>query len=109
MRLADCPVRVCLDVIGGKWKPIILNYVMGGPKRFGQLRRLIPEATQRMLTKQLRELEQDGVLTRKVFPSLPLRVEYSFTPRGEALRPALIELCKWGQMRKRESPWDSSG
>ncbi len=101
MRLADCPVRASLDVIEGKWKPVILFNLMGGKKRFGQLRRLIPEATQKVLTQQLRELERDRVVTRRVIPTVPVQVEYSFSPEGEALRSAIEELCKWGTMRQR--------
>ncbi len=100
MRLVDCPVRTSLDVIEGKWKPVILYHLMGGKKRFGQLRRLIPEASQKVLTQQLRELERDGILVRTVFPTSAMRVEYSFTREGESLRPAFTALCEWGRARQ---------
>jgi len=95
MRLADCPIRPALDVIGGKWKPMILYLLMGGPKRFGELRRMIPEATQKVLTQQLRELERDGLIARLAHPTVPPAVEYRFTPKGRALRPALRAICAW--------------
>ena len=97
MRLEDCPVRAALDVIGGKWKPIILYHLMDGPKRHGELRRLLADATQKMLTQQLRELERDGIIARKVYPEAPPRVEYGFTQQGRTLRPVIRELCKWGE------------
>jgi DNA-binding HxlR family transcriptional regulator len=97
MRLEDCPVRAALDVIGGKWKPVILYHLLTGPKRHGELRRLLADATQKMLTQQLRELERDGIIARKVYPELPPRVEYGFTPHGRTLRPVIRELCKWGE------------
>jgi DNA-binding HxlR family transcriptional regulator len=74
---------------------MILYHLMDGKKRFSELRKLVPEATQKMLTQQLRELERDGVIARKVHPTVPPRVEYSFTARGGSLRPALKALCKW--------------
>ncbi len=97
MRLEDCPVRATLDVIGGKWKPVILYHLMTGPKRHGELRRLLPDATQKMLTQQLRELERDGIIGRKVYPEKPPRVEYAFTLRGRTLRPVIEALCAWGE------------
>ena len=80
MRLADCPVRASLDVIEGKWKPVIPYNLLGGKKRFGRLRRLIPEATQKMPTQQLRELEGDRVVTRRLIPTVPVQVDYAFSP-----------------------------
>ena len=95
MRLADCPIRPALDVIGGKWKPMILYCLMGGKKRFGELQRLLPEATQKVLTQQLRELERDEIILREVHASVPPKVEYSFSPKGTARQPALLKLCEW--------------
>jgi DNA-binding HxlR family transcriptional regulator len=92
----DCPVRTALQVIGGKWKPIILFYLFDGSRRFGELRRLLPDATQKMLTQQLRELERDGIVARKVYHQVPPRVEYSLTSYGKTLRGVMSELCKWG-------------
>ncbi len=95
MRLEECLVRPALDVIEGKWKPLILFHLMDGKKRFSELQKFVPEATQKVLTQQLRELESDGVIARKVYPTVPPRVEYAFTPTGKKLRPALKALCDW--------------
>src|SRR5215470_2599670 len=92
-----CPVEVTLAVIGGKWKPLILWHLYeGGVRRFLELQRLIPGITRKMLTQHLRELEQDGVVARKSFNEMPLRVEYSLTKYGQTLRPLLRALCHWG-------------
>ena len=96
MHPEECSVRAALDVIGGKWKPIITWYLMEGTKRFGELRRCMPDATQKMLTQQLRELERDNIIHRKVYREVPPKVEYSLTPHGRSLRPVLAALCKWG-------------
>jgi len=74
---------------------MILYLLMGGKKRFGDLRRLIPEATQKVLTQQLRELERDELIERIVYGSVPPKVEYRFRPKGQALRPVLIAICAW--------------
>lgn len=97
MLLEECPVRVTLDIIGGKWKPIILYFLMDGEKRHGVLRKLIPQATQKVLTQQLRELEADGIIARKVFPASVTKVEYSLTEFGWTLKPVIQELCTWGR------------
>ncbi len=91
-----CPVEATLDVIGGKWKGVILFHLMDAPKRFNELRRLLPEVTQRMLTLQLRELENDGVIHREIYPQIPPKVEYSLTPFGDTLKPILILMKDWG-------------
>jgi DNA-binding HxlR family transcriptional regulator len=96
MLAQDCPVRTALQVIGGKWKPIVLFYLFDGSRRFGELRRLLPDATQKMLTQQLRELERDGIVARKVYHQVRPRVEYSLTAYGKTLRAVMNELCKWG-------------
>ena len=88
-RLQRCPVETTLLVMGGKWKPVIVHFLMQGTKRFNELRRLIPGVTQQMLTLQLRELECDGILHREVYPQVPPKVEYSLTARGRSLRPIL--------------------
>lgn len=85
-----------LEVIGGKWKPIILHYLNEAPRRSGELNRLIPHASSKMLTQQLRELERDGVVKRKLYHQVPPKVEYSLTPRGQSLRPIIRAMCKWG-------------
>jgi DNA-binding HxlR family transcriptional regulator len=97
MKPEECPVRAALSVIGGKWKPVITHYLAPGTKRFGDLRKLMPDATQKMLTQQLRELERDEVVVRKVYHEVPPKVEYSLTPYGQTLRPLLEGLCKWGK------------
>jgi len=92
----NCPVEAALDVVGGKWKAVILFRLMEGTRRFNELRRLLPNVTQRMLTNQLRELERDGLVRREIYPQVPPKVEYSLTDLGRTLAPALRELRKWG-------------
>jgi DNA-binding HxlR family transcriptional regulator len=107
MNPEECSVRSALSVIGGKWKPVIARYLMLGTKRFGELRKCMPEATQKMLTQQLRELEGDGIIDRKVYHQVPPKVEYSLTTYGKTLRPVLHALCKWGEKhaeRSRKGP-----
>lgn len=91
-----CPVEATLELIGGKWKGIILYHLLDGKLRFSELKRLIPCVTQRMLTKQLRELEADGLVTRTVHPEVPPRVEYEMTKEGKTLKEILHSLKKWG-------------
>lgn len=95
-RHPGCPVEMCAEIIGGKWKGPILYYLLEGTKRFGELRRLLPEVTQRMLTMQLRELEQHGIIERKVYAEVPPKVEYSISPRGTTLRPIIAMMKQWG-------------
>lgn len=91
-----CAVEAALDVIGNKWKGVILFHLLDGTKRFNELRRLIPSVTPRMLTLQLRELEKDKVILRKVYPQVPPKVEYSLTKTGQSLKPVLFSLREWG-------------
>ncbi|GBE07384.1 MAG TPA: transcriptional regulator [Gammaproteobacteria bacterium] len=91
-----CPVEAALAVIGGKWKGIILYHLKNDTRRFNELKRLIPGITQRMLTKQLRELEADQVINRKIFQEIPPKVEYSLTNFGLTLTPILKTLQEWG-------------
>jgi len=91
-----CPVEATLDVIGGKWKGVILYHLLEETLRFNELRRIMPEITQRMLTKQLRELETDGLISRTVYPEVPPRVEYSMTDYGRTLAPVVKALRAWG-------------
>ena len=85
--------------LGGKYKVAILYHLRESVVRFGELHRLMPLATKRMLTKQLRELEADGMITRKVFRQVPPRVDYSLTKEGRSIAPILDELCDWGKRR----------
>ncbi len=93
----DCPVERTLEIIGGKWKSVILYQLIGGAQRFNGLRRLLPQVTPRMLTKQLRELEESGLLERTVHPQMPPRVDYRLTDVGKTLKPVLMSLKKWGE------------
>lgn len=91
-----CPVEAALELIGGKWKGVALYHLLTGPMRFNELKRQVGNVTQRTLTKQLRELEADGLVHREVFPVVPPKVEYSLTDKGESLRPIIISLRDWG-------------
>ncbi|BDQ38213.1 hypothetical protein SYK_25730 [Pseudodesulfovibrio nedwellii] len=93
-----CTVELTLQVIGGKWKPIIIHRLGNdGILRFSEVKRSIPNITQKMLTQQLRELEADGVVTRKVYAQVPPKVEYSLTELGLSVMPVIESLCKWGE------------
>jgi DNA-binding HxlR family transcriptional regulator len=92
-----CPVEASIDVIGGKWKPLILWALRDGTLRFSQIEDALRGITQKMLTKQLRELEQDGMVSRKVYAQVPPKVEYSLTASGGSLIPVLDMLCAWGE------------
>ena len=92
-----CPVEAALERIGGKWKGVALYHLLDGPLRYNELKRQVGNVTQRMLTKQLRELESDGLSSRKVFPVVPPHVEYSLTKQGQTLRPILLALREWGR------------
>ncbi len=96
----NCPVKATMEIIGGKWKPIVLYYLKDGVKRFGELQRLIPHATKKMLTQQLRELENDGIINRKVFEQVPPKVEYSLTGYGKTLSPILELMANWGKIHR---------
>lgn len=91
-----CPVEAALEVIGGKWKPLILWALGDNVMRFGELQKGLPGVNAKMLTKQLRELEEDGVITRTIYPEIPPRVEYAITDFGKTLIPILQALCNWG-------------
>lgn len=95
--LAVCPVEVAISVVGGNWKLSIVKYLRDGTLRFGELRRAVGPVSERMLTRQLRELEQDGLVHRQVFAEVPPRVEYSLTELGAALAPAVEVLERWGE------------
>lgn len=91
-----CPVSRTVKVIGGKWKPLIIYHLSEGVRRNGQLRRAIPEITQKMLTQQLRELEGDGLVEREIFPVVPPRVDYRLTDLGKSVLPILDAMASWG-------------
>ena len=92
-----CAVEACLEVIGGKWKGVLIHHLMEhGVLRFNEIQRLKPELSPRILTAQLRELEKDGVVVRKVYPVVPPKVEYSLSPAGEALKPIIQAMQAWG-------------
>lgn len=95
--LPACPVEAALEIISGKWKGVALYHLVDGTKRFNELKRLCGTVTQRTLTKQLRELEADGMVERTVYAVVPPKVEYSLTPMGRAAVPALTALRDWGQ------------
>lgn len=92
----SCPVEWTLEVLGGKWKCVILWHLLKRVRRFGELHKLIPGATQKVLTAQLRQLEREGLIERKVYAQIPPKVEYSITPYGHSLSPVLESMCKWG-------------
>lgn len=91
-----CPVETTLNVIGGRWKVLILQELFPGVKRFGQLHRALNGITQKMLTQQLREMEEDGIVHREVYLQVPPKVEYTLTPLGESLKPILNAMHEWG-------------
>ena len=93
----SCSVETTLRVIGGRWKPMILNFLLDGPRRFGQLHRLLRGVSARTLAQQLRQLETDGIVHRKVFRQIPPKVEYSLTTLGDSLRPVLMAMHRWGE------------
>lgn len=92
-----CPVSRCMQVIGGKWKIIILYALRNGINRFGILQKELPDISKQMLTTQLRELEKDGIVSRKIFAEIPPRVEYTITPLGKTLFPIIDAMGEWGR------------
>jgi len=90
-------VEATLEVIGGKWKCVILCHLTHGKKRTSELKRLMPNITQKMLTQQLRELEEDGVINRIIYQQIPPKVEYELSDYGRSLEPILNALCNWGE------------
>jgi DNA-binding HxlR family transcriptional regulator len=94
----ECPVEATLAVIGGKWKAVLIFHMMDdGPQRFAELRRKTRGISDRILSRQLRELESDGIVHREVFAEVPPRVEYSLTEYGQSLRPVTEAMCQWGK------------
>ena len=96
MELPACPVETTLMLIGDKWKVLILRDLMGGTKRFGELKKSIGTVSQKVLTAQLRDMEEKGLLTRKVYAEVPPRVEYTLTETGYSLKPILDSMWAWG-------------
>lgn len=99
-RVYHCPVELTLGIIGGKWKALIVWHLRDVPQRYGELKRALPGITHKMLTQQLRELEQDGILHRQVYQVVPPRVEYSLTERGQQMQPILEAMQQWGLVYK---------
>lgn len=92
-----CPLTSAMHRIGGKWKVVIIGHLFTGTKRFGELKRLLEGVSQKMLTQQLKELENDGLIHREVYAEVPPKVEYSLTEFGKTLGPILELLCEWGE------------
>lgn len=94
----NCPVTATMKVLGGKWKPILINAIyFTAPSRFGELKRSVIGITQSMLTQQLRELEDDGIISRKIYAEIPPKVEYTLTEFGLTLSPVILTMAKWGE------------
>lgn len=98
--LPACPVETTLKIIGDKWKVLILRDLFTGTKRFNELKRSLTDVTQKMLTQQLRELENDGIIHREVYPVVPPKVEYSLTELGKTLKPVIDSMHDWGNYLK---------
>ena len=101
--LPACPVETTLMLIGDKWKVLILRDLMPGTKRFGELKKSIGKVSQKVLTAQLRAMEESGLLTRRVYAEVPPRVEYTLTPLGRSLKPVLDAMGAWGNEYKKNA------
>ncbi|MFI5909970.1 winged helix-turn-helix transcriptional regulator [Dactylosporangium sp. NPDC051541] len=99
MKRYHCPVELAVDIIGGKWRPVVLAHLKEGIHRYGELRRLMPDVTEKMLTQRLRELEADGLISRRDLGTNPPHVEYALTDEGRSLAPVLQALYDWGAAR----------
>lgn len=93
----NCPVEATIKLIGGKYKAVILWHLIEDKKRFSELKRLLPKATEKMLTQQLRDLERDGLIIRTIYPVIPPKVEYSLSNFGKSIIPVLNSMCNWGK------------
>ena len=103
--LPACPVETTLSLIGDKWKVLILRYLLPGTKRFGELKRSIGNVSQKVLTAQLRAMEENGLLTRTVYAEVPPKVEYTLTDLGKSLKPILDAMQSWGEdYKSKNSP-----
>ena len=96
-KAVGCPVETTLEILGGRWKVLVLDQLFGGVKRFSELHRALSGVSHRTLTQQLRELEGHGIIRRKVYPQVPPKVEYSLTPLGRSLRPVLDAMHAWAE------------
>lgn len=95
----DCPIEATMEIIGGKWNAIILYYLLEKPRRYSEIMELLETCSSRMLSKQLRELESLGIISRSVFASAPPKVEYAVTAYGQTLAPVIQLICDWGEKR----------
>lgn len=97
-RQLTCEMEITLNVIGGKWKPLILYYLIeNDTKRFGEIKTFINHISHKTLTNQLRQLEDDNLISRKIYPTVPPKTEYSITSKGKSLYPILEAMCEWGE------------
>jgi len=103
VKTVGCPVETTIKVIGGRWKVLVIHHLLEGTRRFNELGRLLSDISHRTLTKQLRELEGDGVVHREVYPEVPPRVEYSLTDLGRSLEPVLAAMHAWGETHEKQT------
>ena len=96
-RICDCPITAAIDIVGGKWKPVIIWLLIPGPMRFGELHKTIPGIALKVLSRHLKELEADGIITRKAYAEVPPRVEYTLTSKGQSLHDIMDLLATWGR------------
>ena len=101
--LPACPVETTLLLISNRWKVLILRDLLAGTKRFGALKKSVGNISQKVLTSNLRSMEEDGLLTRQIYPEVPPRVEYTLTPLGQSLKPVLDAMCDWGTGYKQQN------
>ena len=101
--LPACPVETTLMLIGNKWKVLIIRDLLAGTKRFGELKKSIGKVSQKVLTTQLRDMEEDGLISRKIYAEVPPRVEYSLTELGKSLQPILNAMLQWGAEYKEKN------
>lgn len=101
--LPACPVETTLTMISDKWKVLILRDLLTGTKRFGELKKSLTGVSQKVLTAQLREMEENGLVERKAYPEVPPRVEYSLTPLGRSLQPIMDAMRVWGEQYKQQN------
>ena len=100
-KTVSCPVETTLEIVGGRWKVLVLHHLLRGTIRFAELHRKLPGISHRTLTKQLRELESAGIIHREVYPVVPPKVEYSLTESGQSLEPVLMAMHRWGEAYER--------